>query len=267
MVIRTKMMSRRYAMASSDCFQAGFEIWFGSLNFQATRNDYLMRLTNRDELYPWQSTGPSPIPDTSASDAPALAAAAVAASTSRCRRRSGQRSCQAGIERHRAAHAAARRDAPPPTDMMAPPVVEHAAAGPQFPHGMRNSAATYASSISTDVAAYEDLPGNGTQFTGKKVLEFCDGYHIRVNWVTAAHPQTNDQVEHANDIILQGLKPRIFDKLNKFGRKWIQELPSAIWSLRTTLSRATGFTPFFLVYGAEGRHVQGPPGSGPTRKA
>src|SRR6185437_11188528 len=29
------------------------------------------------------------------------------------------------------------------------------------------------------------------------------------------------------------------------------ELPSVIWSLRTTPSRATGFTPFFLVYGIE----------------
>jgi hypothetical protein len=30
-----------------------------------------------------------------------------------------------------------------------------------------------------------------------------------------------------------------------------EELPSVVWSLRTTPSRATGFTPFFLVYGAE----------------
>ena len=29
------------------------------------------------------------------------------------------------------------------------------------------------------------------------------------------------------------------------------ELPLVIWSLRTTPSRATVFTPFFLVYGAE----------------
>jgi hypothetical protein len=28
-------------------------------------------------------------------------------------------------------------------------------------------------------------------------------------------------------------------------------LSSIIWSLKTTPSRATGFTPFFLVYGAE----------------
>jgi hypothetical protein len=52
-------------------------------------------------------------------------------------------------------------------------------------------------------------------------------------------------------MILQGLKPRIFSRLNKSSRKWLQELPAVVWSLRTTPSRATGFTPFFLVYGAE----------------
>jgi hypothetical protein len=52
-------------------------------------------------------------------------------------------------------------------------------------------------------------------------------------------------------MILQGLKPRIYNDLNKFGRQWMKELPSVVWSLRTTSSRATGFTPFFLVYGAE----------------
>jgi hypothetical protein len=31
----------------------------------------------------------------------------------------------------------------------------------------------------------------------------------------------------------------------------MKELLSMVWSLRTTPSRATGFTPFFLVYGAE----------------
>jgi hypothetical protein len=52
-------------------------------------------------------------------------------------------------------------------------------------------------------------------------------------------------------MILQGLKPRIFDRLNKSVQKWLQELPSVIWSLRTTPSRATGFTLFLLVYGVE----------------
>jgi transposase InsO family protein len=95
------------------------------------------------------------------------------------------------------------------------------------------------------------ITDNGSQFTGRKFLEFCDKFHIRVDWAAVAHPQTNDQVEHANDMILQGLKPRIFDQLNKSSRKWLQELPAVVWSLRTTPSRATGFTPFFLVHGTE----------------
>jgi hypothetical protein len=70
-------------------------------------------------------------------------------------------------------------------------------------------------------------------------------------WSAVAHPKINGQVERANDMVLQGLKPRIFDKLNKHGKKWAAKLPLALWGLRTTPSRATGFTPFFLVYGSE----------------
>jgi hypothetical protein len=33
--------------------------------------------------------------------------------------------------------------------------------------------------------------------------------------------------------------------------KWIHELPHVIWGLRTQPSKATGQTPFFLVYGSE----------------
>jgi hypothetical protein len=62
---------------------------------------------------------------------------------------------------------------------------------------------------------------------------------------------TNGQVERANGMILQGLKSWIYNDLNKFGKRWMKELPLVVWSLRTTPSRATGFTPFFLVYGVE----------------
>jgi hypothetical protein len=62
MVIRTEYMSLRYPMGSSDPLPAEFEIRFGSLNFQATGNDYLMCITNCDELHPWRSTGLGPVP-------------------------------------------------------------------------------------------------------------------------------------------------------------------------------------------------------------
>ena len=72
------------------------------------------------------------------------------------------------------------------------------------------------------------ITDNGTQFTGKKFLRFCYDFHIRVDWSAVAHPQMNGQVERANDMILQGLKPRIFNELNKFGQRWLTELPSVI---------------------------------------
>jgi transposase InsO family protein len=95
------------------------------------------------------------------------------------------------------------------------------------------------------------ITDNDTQFTGTKFLDFCEAHHIRVDWAAVTHPMTNGQVERANDMILQGLKPWIYNDLNKFGGRWMKELPSVVWSLRTTPSRATSFTSFFLVYGAE----------------
>ena len=68
------------------------------------------------------------------------------------------------------------------------------------------------------------ITNNGMQFTEKKFLQFCEKYHIRIDWAAVAHPCTNGQVKHANDIVLQGLKPRIFNRLNKFGVRWVTEL-------------------------------------------
>ena len=52
-------------------------------------------------------------------------------------------------------------------------------------------------------------------------------------------------------MVLQGLKPCIFDRLNKYDGRWVVEVPAILWSLRTTPNRSIGFTPFFLAYGAE----------------
>jgi hypothetical protein len=66
-----------------------------------------------------------------------------------------------------------------------------------------------------------------------------------------AHPRTKGQVERTNGIVLQGLKPRIFNQLNKCGEQWAAELPVVLWSLRMTPSRTTGYTTFFMIYGSE----------------
>jgi hypothetical protein len=62
MVIRTEYRGQRYSMGSSDPLPAGFKLRFGSLNFQATGNGYLMRITNRDELRALWPIGPDPVP-------------------------------------------------------------------------------------------------------------------------------------------------------------------------------------------------------------
>jgi hypothetical protein len=52
-------------------------------------------------------------------------------------------------------------------------------------------------------------------------------------------------------MIIDGLKKRLYDENSKKGGKWIHELPHVVWGLRTQPSKATGQTPFFLVYGSE----------------
>ena len=46
------------------------------------------------------------------------------------------------------------------------------------------------------------ITDNGRQFTSKKFIQFYDEQHIRVDWPAIAHPQTNGQVERANDMLL-----------------------------------------------------------------
>ncbi|XP_025815474.1 uncharacterized protein LOC112892549 [Panicum hallii] len=95
------------------------------------------------------------------------------------------------------------------------------------------------------------ITDNRTNFTGKKFLDFADGYGIKIDWASIGHPHTTGQVERENGMVLHGLKPRIFDQLNKFAGRWVQKLPAVLWSLRTTPNQSTGFTPFFLTYRAE----------------
>jgi hypothetical protein len=55
-------------------------------------------------------------------------------------------------------------------------------------------------------------------------------------------------VERANGLIFSGIKKCLFDQ--KKG-KWTDELTKVIWSHDTTVSRATGFTPFRLLFDTE----------------
>jgi transposase InsO family protein len=95
------------------------------------------------------------------------------------------------------------------------------------------------------------ITDNGTQFTAREFKDFCADSSIKVNHASVSHPQSNGQVERSNGMILQGLKPRIFDRLKPNIRKWVKELPSILWVMCTTSSHSMGHTPFSLVYGSK----------------
>jgi IS30 family transposase len=91
----------------------------------------------------------------------------------------------------------------------------------------------------------------GKSFTGSVFWDFCQDNLIDIYYSSVAHPRCNGQVERANGMVLQDLKDRIYDDTSNYATRWLAKLPHVIWDLRIQISSATGFSPFFLVYGSE----------------
>ena len=89
---------------------------------------------------------------------------------------------------------------------------------------------------------------NGKQFDSQLFREFYLSIGTKVMFASVYHPQSNGAVERANGLIFNAIKKCMFG-LKK--GKWVDELPKVIWSHNTTECRATKFTPFRLLYGAE----------------
>jgi hypothetical protein len=91
----------------------------------------------------------------------------------------------------------------------------------------------------------------GTASTGYDLWDFFQDNLIDVYYSSVAHPRCNGQVKRANAIVLQGIKDHIFDDASQYATRWLAELPRVIWGLRTQVSLAICYSPFFLVYGSE----------------
>jgi hypothetical protein len=106
---------------------------------------------------------------------------------------------------------------------------------------------------------------NDKQFDNQYFREFCNSIVTKTVFASIYHPQSNGVVERANGKILSAIKKRLLD--DKKG-KWADQLPEVIWALNTTKTRATGFTPFRLMYGSEAMTSQelkhGSPRTSPT---
>jgi hypothetical protein len=147
-------------MGSSDPLPAGFEIRFGGLNFQATGNDYLMRLTNREELRARCQAGSTLVAPARVATTPTPASTDVAGpSAPRRRCRSGQDSRQVRSERRHAARVASQHDAPT-SETAAAPAGERSVSGPRFPIGLRGATAACVANANTNTTMRRVPPGH-----------------------------------------------------------------------------------------------------------
>jgi hypothetical protein len=95
---------------------------------------------------------------------------------------------------------------------------------------------------------FELTVDNGKQFDSQDFRDFCFSISTKIAFASIYHPQSNGVVERANGKIFTAIKKRLLD--DRKG-KWADQLPEVIWALNTTECRATGFTPFRLLYGSE----------------
>jgi transposase InsO family protein len=101
------------------------------------------------------------------------------------------------------------------------------------------------------VVPHSIITDNGKNFTSKEFKNYCESMGIKLKFASVTHPKTNGQVEKANGLICNGIKKRLLAPLEKAKHAWVDELPSVLWSLRTTPNAATQEIPFFLVHGAK----------------
>jgi ribonuclease HI len=89
---------------------------------------------------------------------------------------------------------------------------------------------------------------NGKQFDNQDFKDFCFSIGTKLAFASVYHPQSNGVMERANRKIFTAVKKILLD--DRKG-KWPDLLPEVVWALNTTECRATGFTPFRLLYGSK----------------
>ena len=73
------------------------------------------------------------------------------------------------------------------------------------------------------------ITDNGSNFTADEVKTWCANLGIKLDYSSAYHLQTNDQIERANGLIMSGIKPRLVRSLKESDKHWVEELNSVLW--------------------------------------
>ena len=91
------------------------------------------------------------------------------------------------------------------------------------------------------------ISDNGTPFVNSDVRRMLKFYQVKHHRSSPYYPQRDGQAEATNKTLI-----KIISKMShEYTGGWTMHLPDALWAYRKSPKSATGFSPFFLVYGTE----------------
>ena len=88
------------------------------------------------------------------------------------------------------------------------------------------------------------LSDQGSQFLGSMVRHLCKDLRIDQLKTAPYHPETNGVIER-----MHGTLGPMLTKASQMGLDWVEQLPFALFALRSAPNKDTGFSPYQLVYG------------------
>ena len=94
---------------------------------------------------------------------------------------------------------------------------------------------------------HRTINDNGTPFANSDVRKMLKFYQVKNHRLTPYYTQGNGQAKAINKVLI-----KIISKMSQmYTRGWVMHLPNALWAYRKSPESATGFSPFYLIYGIE----------------
>ena len=91
------------------------------------------------------------------------------------------------------------------------------------------------------------ISDNGTPFVNSDVRKMLEFYQVKHYRSSPYYPQGNGQANATNKTLI-----KIINKMSQeYTGEWAMHLPDALWAYRNSPKKATGFSPFSLVYETE----------------
>ena len=97
---------------------------------------------------------------------------------------------------------------------------------------------------------------NGSHFKNHHMAEVENMLGLKHQFGSVYHPQSQGKVERMN----LNIKNKLAKVMKETGVNWIDALPLVLMSIRHSINRVTGYTPFELQHGRPPPHPWGPVG-------